>query len=161
EAPGTYTVTVDASNFSGAGALVGYNVSPTLQGGDTTKDSNPNPSGTTPGTLTGGSSDLTVDFGYYKNVTIGDFVWNDTNANGIQDSGETGINGVPLTLTGTNVSGGADPHHPPTIPTRRSSDLEAPGTYTVTVDASNFSGAGTLVGYNASPTLQGGDTTKD
>ncbi len=44
---------------------MGYNASPTLQGSDRTIDSNPNPSGTTPGTLPGGSSDLTVDFGYY------------------------------------------------------------------------------------------------
>src|SRR4051812_33965544 len=34
-------------------------------------------------------------------VTIGDFVWNDVNANGVQDSGEPGIPGVTLTLTGT------------------------------------------------------------
>ena len=30
--------------------------------------------------------------------TIGNFVWNDTNGNGIQDSGEPGISGVTLTL---------------------------------------------------------------
>ena len=29
---------------------------------------------------------------------IGDFVWNDLNANGIQDAGETGINGVTVEL---------------------------------------------------------------
>jgi hypothetical protein len=30
EAPGTYTVTVDASNFAAGGALFGFNASPTL-----------------------------------------------------------------------------------------------------------------------------------
>jgi len=103
---GTYTVTVDAGNFTGAGALVGYTPTPTLQGGNPALDSNPNPSGTTPTTLSSGGTDLTADFGYYKPVTIGDFVWDDTNGNGIQDSGEAGINGVTLTLTGTNGAGG-------------------------------------------------------
>ena len=55
--------------------------------------------------MPGGSSDLTLDFGYYQYAAIGDFVWSDTNANGIQDSGEPGINGVKLTLTGTTGSG--------------------------------------------------------
>jgi hypothetical protein len=32
---------------------------------------------------------------------IGDFVWNDQNGNGLQDSGEPGINGVTVTLTDT------------------------------------------------------------
>lgn len=32
---------------------------------------------------------MTVDAGFYKSVyNIGDFVWNDTNKNGIQDDGE-------------------------------------------------------------------------
>src|SRR5262249_23634693 len=35
-------------------------------------------------------------------VAIGDFVWDDANGNGIQDSGEAGIPGVTLTLTGTD-----------------------------------------------------------
>ena len=74
-------------------------------------DSNPNPSGTTPTTLPGGGSDLTVDFGYYKPVTIGDYVWNDSNGNGIQNAGETGIGGVTLTLTGTNGTGGSVTDH--------------------------------------------------
>jgi hypothetical protein len=58
-------VAVDASNFTGGGALVGYTASPTLQGSDRTIDSNPSPSGTTPGTLSGGSSDTSIDFGFY------------------------------------------------------------------------------------------------
>ena len=161
EAPGTYTVTVDASNFTGTGALVGFNVSPTLVGPDRTVDSNVNPSGTTPAALAGGSNDLTVDFGYYKDVTIGDFVWNDTNSNGIQNSGEPGINGVTLTLTGTNGAGTAVTDHATTSGNGGYLFTEAPGTYTVTVDASNFTGTGALVGFNASPTLVGPDRTVD
>jgi large repetitive protein len=30
--------------------------------------------------------------------SLGDFVWSDTDADGIQDSGESGVNGVPMTL---------------------------------------------------------------
>src|SRR5205814_456788 len=71
EPPGTYTVTVDASNFTGTGALVGFSACPTLNPAcGTALDSNPNPSGTTPGTLPGGSSDLTLDFGYYQRGSI-------------------------------------------------------------------------------------------
>ena len=33
-----------------------------------------------------------------------DLVWNDLNANGIQDAGEPGISGVTVTITGVNVS---------------------------------------------------------
>jgi hypothetical protein len=36
-----------------------------LQGSNTAIDSNPSPTGTTPSALPGGSSDLTLDFGYY------------------------------------------------------------------------------------------------
>src|SRR5262249_8990485 len=38
---------------------------------------------------------------------------------------------------------------------------EAPGTYTVTVDSGNFTGSGALVGYTATPTLQGNDRSID
>jgi hypothetical protein len=38
-----------------------------------------------------------IDFGYTLPVTIGDLVWNDTNADGIQGGGESGIEGVAVT----------------------------------------------------------------
>ena len=161
EVPGTYTVTVDSSNFSGSGALVGYNASPTLQGSNTAIDSNPNPSGTTPSLLGNAGSDLTIDFGYYKNVAIGNFVWNDLNGNGVQDGGEPGIAGVMLTLTGTTGSGQSITETTTTDASGLYLFTEAPGTYTVTVDAGNFSGSGNLAGYTASPTLVGSDRTID
>src|SRR5262249_49463469 len=106
-----------------------------------------------PGTLPGGSNDLTLDFGYYKPVTIGDFVWNDINANGCQDAGELGISGVTLTLTGTNGSGNAVTDHATTDANGKYLFTEAPGTYTVTVDANNFAAGGALFGFIVSPTL--------
>jgi hypothetical protein len=67
------------------------------------------------GTVTAESQDGTTlthsDTGNYMgmfpgdaNAGLGDFVFEDTNGNGIQDAGETGIEGVAVTLTG----GGAD-----------------------------------------------------
>jgi fimbrial isopeptide formation D2 family protein/uncharacterized repeat protein (TIGR01451 family) len=41
-----------------------------------------------------------VDFGYAGSGSIGDRVWRDTNGDGMQDAGETGIAGVTITLTG-------------------------------------------------------------
>jgi protocatechuate 3,4-dioxygenase beta subunit len=46
------------------------------------------------------SNNLNVDFGYYvKPASVGNFVWQDLNSNGIQDSGEPGIDGLKVTLT--------------------------------------------------------------
>src|SRR5262249_9806265 len=84
---------------------------------------------------------------------IGDFVWKDSNANGCQDAGELGIPGVTLTLTGTDTSGNAVTDHRTTDASGHYLFTEPPGTYTVTVDASNFAPGGALFGFTASPTL--------
>src|SRR6185295_15362783 len=79
----------------------GLNPSPSLQGGDPTKDSNGSPASVT--LASNNSSDLTIDFGYTKGVgSIGDFVWYDVNGNGVQDAGEAGIAGVTVTLGGAS-----------------------------------------------------------
>ncbi len=69
-----------------------------------TVDSNANPiTGKTDLiTLVAGQTDNTIDAGLYKGASIGDFVWNDLNGNGIQNSGEPGISGVKVTLLGSN-----------------------------------------------------------
>jgi hypothetical protein len=60
------------------------------------------------------SSDQTIDFGYETPCTgsIGNFLWHDTNRNGIQDAGEPGIDDVTVILKdgdgnqiGTTVTG--------------------------------------------------------
>ncbi|CAH0996164.1 hypothetical protein EMA8858_02294 [Emticicia aquatica] len=49
---------------------------------------------------------LTVDGGIYNPLgSIGDFVWKDLNNNGIQDSGENGVEGVKMELYASDVSG--------------------------------------------------------
>ena len=92
---GTYTVVVDNASPALAGCV------PTIvnAGGTTTaNDSNPNPA--TVVLATNSSTDLTIDFGYIVAPTgsIGNFVWKDLNANGIQETGEPGVGGVTVTL---------------------------------------------------------------
>jgi hypothetical protein len=42
-----------------------------------------------------------VDFGYTPpRYAIGDRVWNDVNGNGVQEAGESGLNGVTITISG-------------------------------------------------------------
>ena len=79
----------------------GYVPTVTGQGTDAT-DSNANPATTT---VAAGASDLTVDFGFYQPATIGQYVWFDANADGLQTAGEAGLSNVVLTLTGTNGAG--------------------------------------------------------
>ena len=49
-------------------------------------------------TLAAGQNRTDVDFGYRDTGSVGDRVWLDANANGVQDAGETGINGVTVQL---------------------------------------------------------------
>jgi SdrD B-like domain len=153
------TTTTDANgyyNFTGLGAgsytvtvatPAGYTASPSNQGGDATKDSNGSPASVT--LATDSSIDMTIDFGFTKGTgVIGDFVWNDLNGNGIQDSGEPGIAGVTVTLSGAasgSTTTDANGYYSFT-------GLSA-GSYTVTV--------ATPAGYNATLSNQGGDPTKD
>ncbi len=44
------------------------------------------------------NTNLTVDFGFFRPASLGNFVWNDTNANGVQEGGEAGIQGVTVEL---------------------------------------------------------------
>ena len=94
----------------------GFVFSPQNAGGDDTVDSDANTTtGTTATTtLTSGENDISWDAGLYPRASLGDFVWNDTNANGIQDAGEPGIKNVtvtctppalPLATTTTNANG--------------------------------------------------------
>lgn len=51
-------------------------------------------------TVSGGQTNTTADFGYYNDPAgLGNFVWNDTDRDGVQDGGELGIGGVEVTLT--------------------------------------------------------------
>ena len=121
---------------------------------------------------TEGGADITVIYTYRATqaspVSLGDTVWLDSNANGIQEPeiGELPIDGVTLTLS--------DPNNPVGIATTDTVDPSdsltdnffgsgyyafwglLPGTYTVTVDASNFSPGAPLEGLVPTYDLDGG-----
>ena len=78
----------------------------------------------------GGTGLLGFDFGYRRLATIGDLVWDDTDGDGVQDSGEPGIEGVTLNLVGSDGDAIA------TATTGRDGEYsfdELPGEWTVTV----------------------------
>jgi hypothetical protein len=82
----------------------GYAFAKQDQGADG-NDSDANASGmTVTTTLVSGENDLSWDAGVVKFASLGDYVWYDKNADGIQDTTEAGIAGVTVTLT----SGGTD-----------------------------------------------------
>ena len=50
-------------------------------------------------TVTGGANNTTADFGFYgAPASLGDFVWNDLDGDGIQETGELGLSGVQVKL---------------------------------------------------------------
>ena len=97
----------------------GYTISPQGAGFDPSMDSDADTfTGLTSViTLGAGEDNTSLDLGVYQGLgTIGDYVWNDTNNDGIQDAGEPGMNGVKIYLldgigniidsTFTNSNGG-------------------------------------------------------
>ena len=103
---------------------------------------------------------LDVNYGYLAPATIGDKVWNDLNANGVQDNGEPGIAGVTVTLldaAGSPVTHNARGKAITPVRTDKDgayafSDL-LPGTYTVAFTPP--------AGMEATSTATGTDTTRD
>jgi SdrD B-like domain/PKD domain len=98
----------------------------------------------------GNNGNLTVDFGFKGTASIGDFVFNDANGNGIQDAGELGIAGVTVSLlnpNGTTTTTTTDANGNYSFPNL------APGSYNVTFT--------TPSGLTASPSNQGADDAKD
>ncbi len=91
----TYTVEVNP-------ATVPVGMDPTMieAGNDTVVDSN-DPAGTTVVLQTDDSQDITIDFGYQTpcSGSIGDYVWNDADRDGIQDEDEMGIDGIQALVT--------------------------------------------------------------
>ena len=89
--PGTYYLVFDTP--------AGYARTLADQGADATDSDGSAAAGRSSNvTLTSGQSNVTIDMGFYQPAAIGDFVWNDLNANGQQDVGEAGLNGVSVTL---------------------------------------------------------------
>ncbi len=168
---GTYQVRVLGSNFTSGNALDGYVSSDdvattgTPDGDDNLDDNGVGASGSgnidsatitlNPNTEPDGSPDadgdsndntnLTLDFGFWRPLSIGNLVWRDFNNNGIYESGigEYGIPGVTVTLA---ISGSASPILTTTTDisgTYRFTGL-VPADYIVTIPAVNFATGGAL-----------------
>jgi uncharacterized repeat protein (TIGR01451 family) len=54
------------------------------------------------------NTDLTIDFGFYGPLSLGDIVWHDANNNGLRDNGETGIAGINIQLFQAGQTPGID-----------------------------------------------------
>ena len=128
-------------------------------------------------TLSGGDNNQTIDAGYYKLARLGDLVWEDQNANGVQDALEPGIANVTVTLTGTDGLGRAVNM---TTTTNNNGLYEftnlVPGSYTVTFtkptalykpspsntpgDDARDSDASTVTGQSGAVTLVSGDNNQ-
>jgi uncharacterized repeat protein (TIGR01451 family) len=112
--PGTtYTVCLDAPADSAAGGpLAGFELTGANAGADDAVDSdgalrNGAPCIAAAATGAAGSFVPTYDFGFWKPAAIGDRVWEDSNHNGIQDTGEHGVGGVGVALhdsTGATIA---------------------------------------------------------
>ena len=99
--PGAYAVEM--------GTLPGYAFTTRDVGVDDDVDSDSDPLTGRTGTnvLLSGVADASWDAGLFVRGSIGDFVWLDSNSDGVQDVGETGLVGVAVTLYGpqSNVVG--------------------------------------------------------
>ena len=147
--PGTYKVTFESptSEYSSTLANIGDDA--------TDSDADPAMGGMTGNyTLESGDSDLSVDAGYWAPASIGNFVWEDLNANGQQDIGEPGIMNVQVVLTGTDIFGNM-------VTDITSTDVDGeylfddlvPGDYKLTFTAP--------MGYTTTDVDFGGDDTND
>ena len=98
---GNYIVQIDENEFGSSGTLEKYTMTTTGTGYNINQVSRS-------ATLIGGQQFYEADFGFATSA-IGDFVWQDTNGDGNQDSSEPGINDVILELyRDLNGDGDAD-----------------------------------------------------
>ncbi|MEZ5056609.1 MAG: SdrD B-like domain-containing protein [Saprospiraceae bacterium] len=140
---------------------IGYNNTYRNQGTDDALDSDANTNSgsanyglTANTTLVSGQYYQDFDAGYYQPATLGNFVWEDLNGNGLQDGGEPGVGNITVTLDGTTGNG--------TIVNRTTTtnasgiyffDGLVPGSYKVTFDLPT--------GYSFTYSDEGADDTID
>ncbi len=106
-----------------------------------------------------------IGLGSCSGVTLGDYVWIDTDGDGTQNETGTGLNNVQMALYGVGADGVAGTFDDIQLATTLTADDTAsapgwyeftelsPGTYYVCMDVP--------VGYSLSPSGQGGDATAD
>jgi hypothetical protein len=126
-AAGTYSVRVEFSTLP-QGAVQTYD----LNGGLDHEASR---------TLATSQEATDVDFGYRAGAALGDFVWNDADADGVQDGGEGGIGNVRVFLD-INGNGSFDSATEPAALTDANGAYLignlVPGTYTARIDTATL-----------------------
>jgi protocatechuate 3,4-dioxygenase beta subunit len=95
--PGVYNVELEVP--------AGYNFSAANRGSDDSIDSDFSNGVVTNISLRSGENLLLVDGGLFRHSSLGDFIWDDLNANGVQDLNEPGLASIQVLLTGTNGVG--------------------------------------------------------
>jgi hypothetical protein len=185
--PGNYFVQIDSTNF-GAGVLSTCLSSPGNENGDATDNNDngvDNPTPTTGGVVSvlipligqseppvgtdgdGDNGNLTVDFGFYPPMNLGNLVWKDLDADGVRDTvspNEPGVDGVKVVLWRDNGDNTFNSGTDTMVTMQNTSGGGAynftgliPGTYFVQIDSTNF-GAGVLSTCLSSPGADSGDT---
>lgn len=126
-AAGTYNVRVEISTLP--------------QGSTQTYDLNGGLDHEASRTLTTSQEATDVDFGYRASAAFGDYVWNDADADGVQDGGETGIASVRVYLD-INGNGGFDSATESAALTDSNGAYSignlVPGTYTARIDVTTL-----------------------
>lgn len=105
------------------------------------------------GSLKNGNGDFNFDIGNCDDTgvsSLGDFVWRDTNKNGIQDEGEKGIGDVVVQLFNADTDNLFDTDITDADGRYLFDNLPA-GNYFVRLPASNFADTGRLAGFEISP----------
>lgn len=110
-APGEYTVQFSLPE--------GYLFTRPKAGGSRIPETEERTASTLPATLSMGSQVTDLDAGALQHTRIGDLVWLDENGNGLQDTGEPGIEGIPIALWYLPPEGGA--------PVRTAETVSGPG----------------------------------
>ncbi|HPM79952.1 MAG TPA: SdrD B-like domain-containing protein, partial [Candidatus Anammoximicrobium sp.] len=153
DASGNYSFTnlLADESFDGVGAgEPTYSVSvatpagytPTVIGaaGSTPANDSNNPAGAAV-TLTQGTANNTIDFGFQGTASIGDTIWVDLNGDGVQQPQEPGIPNVDVTLA-IDVNGDSVVDYTVSTTTDANGNFQfnnlVPGTYTVTVDSADL-----------------------
>ncbi|MEM9819759.1 MAG: SdrD B-like domain-containing protein [Bacteroidota bacterium] len=145
--PGTYQLTFSRPD--------GFKTTAPNQGNaDSDSDANPVNGQSQTEDLRSGEDNETYDAGYFRPAALGNFVWEDTNGNGIQDPGELGLPNILVSLSGTDGTG-ADISQTATTDANGAylfDDLP-PGTYQLTFSP--------LSNYNFTASNEGTDERKD
>lgn len=135
-----------------------YTISPQTQGSDNSVDSNPDATGQTACITLGIEEDnLTVDAGMYPTPvppsgSLGDFVWEDLNHNGIQDAGEPGIENVIAQLYDCSTNN---------LLATTKTDADGKYLFSPLAEGSYYVKFTAPSGYTISPQAQGSDQALD